>query len=79
VLLVPDEELEGDGCALADIADTANETTLSAIAESKTIRIVLLSLLLHSSFLFALVLIPAFLPNKTIRKITFGRSHEKIR
>jgi uncharacterized membrane protein len=32
-----------------------------------------------SPFLFALVIIPAFLPNKTIRKITFGRSHEKIR
>jgi uncharacterized membrane protein len=32
-----------------------------------------------SPFLFALVLIPAFLPNKTIHKITFGRSHEKIR
>jgi uncharacterized membrane protein len=32
-----------------------------------------------SPFLFALVLIPAFLPNKTIHRITFGRSHEKIR
>ena len=32
-----------------------------------------------SPFLFALVVIPAFLPNKTIRKIMFGRSHEKIR
>jgi len=32
-----------------------------------------------SPFLFALVIIPAFLPNKTIRKIMFGRSHEKIR
>jgi uncharacterized membrane protein len=32
-----------------------------------------------SPFLFALVIIPAFLPNKIIRKITFGRSHEKIR
>lgn len=32
-----------------------------------------------SPFPFALVIIPAFLPNKTIRKITFGRSHEKIR
>jgi uncharacterized membrane protein len=32
-----------------------------------------------SPFLFAVVIIPAFLPNKTIRKITFGRSHEKIR
>ena len=31
-----------------------------------------------SPFLFALIIIPAFLPNKTIRKITFGRSHEKI-
>jgi len=35
VLLVSDEELEGDGCALACIADMVNETTLSAIAEIK--------------------------------------------
>jgi hypothetical protein len=35
VLLAPAEELEGDGCALADIADTVNESTLNAIAESK--------------------------------------------
>jgi len=33
VLLVPAEELEGDGCALANIADTVNESTLNAIAE----------------------------------------------
>jgi uncharacterized membrane protein len=32
-----------------------------------------------SPFLFTLVLIPAFLPNKTIYRITFGGSHEKIR
>jgi uncharacterized membrane protein len=32
-----------------------------------------------SPFLFILVLIPAFLPNKTIQRITFRRSHEKMR
>jgi uncharacterized membrane protein len=32
-----------------------------------------------SPFLFVLVLIPAFLPNKIIQRITLGRSHEKIR
>jgi uncharacterized membrane protein len=32
-----------------------------------------------SPFLFVLVLIPAFLPNKTIQRIMFKRSHEKIR
>jgi len=35
VLLVSDEELEADGCALADIADIINEITLSAIAVIK--------------------------------------------
>ena len=30
-------------------------------------------------FLFALILIPDFLPNKLIHRITFGRSHKKIR
>ena len=32
-----------------------------------------------SPFPFVLVLIPAFLPNKTIQRITFRRSHEKMR
>jgi uncharacterized membrane protein len=32
-----------------------------------------------SMFLFAIILIPAFLPNKMMHRITFGRSHEKIR
>jgi hypothetical protein len=40
VLLVPDEELEGDGCALANIVDTDNEIRLSAIAESNNTNIV---------------------------------------
>jgi uncharacterized membrane protein len=31
-----------------------------------------------SIFLFAIILVPAFLPNKTMHRITFGRSHEKI-
>jgi hypothetical protein len=35
VLLVLDEELEADECALADIADIVNEATLSAIAVIK--------------------------------------------
>jgi uncharacterized membrane protein len=30
-------------------------------------------------FLFALILIPAFLPNRIMHRITFGRSYEKIR
>ena len=38
VLLAPAEELEGDGCALADITDTVNESTLNAIAESKNMN-----------------------------------------
>jgi hypothetical protein len=38
VLLVPAEELEGDGCALTDIADKVNESTLKAIAESKNMN-----------------------------------------
>jgi uncharacterized membrane protein len=32
-----------------------------------------------SPFRFVLVLIPAFLPNKTIQRIAFRRSHEKMR
>jgi uncharacterized membrane protein len=32
-----------------------------------------------SPFPFVLVIIPAFLPNKTIQRITFRRSHEKMR
>jgi len=32
-----------------------------------------------SPFPFVLVLIPAFLPNKTIQRIAFRRSHEKMR
>jgi hypothetical protein len=35
VLLVSDEELEADGCALADIEDIINEIILSAIAVIK--------------------------------------------
>jgi TMEM175 potassium channel family protein len=32
-----------------------------------------------SVFLFAIIIVPAFLPNKLMHRITFGRSHEKIR
>ena len=31
-----------------------------------------------SVFLFTLILVPAFLPNKIMHRITFGTSHEKI-